>query len=135
MRRDGSEKRKIKVPLSRRESALAAGTISLERSRSKSLRLEAEGKRKEGNCRFSFHLINFIALAIRERASGLRRSFGAVQVEQKVKITPNNTFDGHLKIILVLLRRYFDVVVIFCSAGGGGATGPTWERGKHSVLR
>ena len=53
MRRNGSKKQKIKVPLSRRESALASGTISLERSRSKSAMGDKRGERKEGNCRFS----------------------------------------------------------------------------------
>lgn len=42
---DESEKQKIRVSLSRRESALAVGTISLERSRSKSA---TRGGRKQG---------------------------------------------------------------------------------------
>lgn len=69
MQRDGPEKRKIKVPLSRRESALAVGTISLERSRSKTATRGKRGERKKGNCRVSFHLINFIACISRKRAA------------------------------------------------------------------
>jgi len=70
----GPKKRKIKVALSWRESALAAGTISLERSRSKSAAGDKRRERKEGNCRLSFHLTNFIARVSRKQA-GITRVF------------------------------------------------------------
>lgn len=80
-------KRGIRVPLSRQESALASGRISLERSRSKSAtgatrEMGGGGGRKEGSREFSFRLTNFIASG---KLSWLQSTLARLQWEEEKK--------------------------------------------------